>query len=83
MFSELKHTPENTHYHKEHVEFFKDVHHNDVAFTDEKAFVLNDPLKQCLRRDPIAGKAPQQVILPEVNSSKRHDTTCSIRPFRS
>lgn len=82
MFSELKHTAENAEYYQQHIDLFKSMHHNNVAFMDEKAFILHSLLKQRLHRDPAIGETPQMVIPSEVNYRKRCNTTYSIRPFR-
>ena len=62
---------------------FRSTHHDNVSFTDEKVFVLKYLLKQRLRRDSITRNAPQMFIPSEVNSHKRHNVACSIRPLRT
>ena len=61
--------------------FFKNMHHNNVSFTDEKAFILNDLLKQLIHRDPLTGNILQMLISSEVNTHKRCDIVRSIRLF--
>ena len=59
------------------------MHHNNVSFTDEKAFILSDLLKQHLRIDPLTGSIPQTLIPSEVSIRKRYNMMYSTKPFRT
>ena len=83
-FSDLKFTEENVIYYK----LFKDkvmksMYHNNVTFTDEKSFILNDLLKLRVRKDPITGEVPNVVYPSGINVRKRYNIFCTIRPFNN
>ena len=83
-FSDLKHTEENVEYYvlfKERIMW--SMHHNNVTFTDEKSFVLNDLLRLNVRRDPIIGEVPNVTCGSSVNVRKRCNMFGAIRPFNN
>ena len=59
------------------------MHHNNVTFSDEKSFTLNDLLKLRVRKDPLTGEIPTVIHGSGVNVRKRHNMFCTIRPFNN
>ena len=57
--------------------------HNNVTFSDEKSFTLNDLLKLRVRKDPLTGEIPTVIHGSGVNVRKRHNMFCTIRPFNN
>ena len=80
-FSVLKYNSVNMEYYAEYKQYFSSIYHNNVLFTDEKSFIINDLLKLRQRRDPLTGIVPDFIHPVGINMRKRYNIFCTIRPF--
>ena len=68
-------------YYDEFKTYFSSIYYNNIAFTDEKSFILNNLFKLRVRKNPVTGTVPECVKLFGANTRKRYNIMDIIRLY--